>query len=71
MPSESRPWRSISCACPPEQAAKLTEELRRHYGSSAYYDPQTGEAVATTREGRNAILKHNGAIDKSGGYHDR
>lgn len=70
--SESRPWRSVTCGCNPgDEARRLTEEVRKAYGvTSAWYDPKTGEACASDQKGRNALIRHNGGVDKQGGYGD-
>lgn len=63
--------RSVAIGCFKKDAEQATEHLRKRYGvTSAHFDPKTGEAVWSDRNGRNAILKYHGAIDSQGGYGD-
>lgn len=63
---------SIALGRLPKHAIAETEKLRRLTGTtSAHFDPKTGNAVWTDKNGRNALLKFNGAIDTDAGYSDR
>lgn len=62
---------SIALGRLPKHAIQATEELRRLTGTtSAHFDPKTGNAVWTDKNGRNALLRYNGAIDQEAGYGD-
>jgi hypothetical protein len=63
--------RSVAIGCFKKDAEQATEQLRKRYGvTSAHFDPKTGEAVWSDKNGRNAILKYHGAIDREAGYSD-
>jgi hypothetical protein len=62
---------SVKLGRSPKHAKEATEALRRHYGvTSAYFDPQTGNAKWTDLRGRNALIQFSGAIDSEAGYGD-
>lgn len=62
---------SVALGCFAKDAAQATEFLRKRYGvTSAHFDPKTGKAVWSDKNGRNALLKYHNAIDTQGGYSD-
>jgi hypothetical protein len=62
---------SIALGRLPKHAIEATEQLRSLTGvTSAHFDPKTGNAVWTDRNGRNALLRYNNAIDREAGYGD-
>jgi hypothetical protein len=62
---------SVALGCFKKDAIQATEFLRKRYGvTSAHFDPATGKAVWSDKNGRNALLKYHSAIDTQGGYRD-
>ncbi len=62
---------SVALGVSPGQAAAANEFIRKRYGvTSVGFDPRTGNAVWSDRNGRNALMKYHGAIDREAGYGD-
>ena len=51
-----------------KHAAEMNETLRKMGVTSAYIDPKTGNAKWEDKNGRNALLRLSGAIDRDAGY---
>lgn len=65
----SRPMRSKAMGVIPSQAAEMNEAAHRN-GTGAFYDPQTGDAVFSSRRARAAEMQVRGMFDKAAGYGD-